>query len=244
MRASPLPSHAAVGVGLVTHRRPDFYERAAASIVTHLGPDARWVGAVHDGPDPGGYPQVDGMRLQFRRQNRGVAAAKNLLLSRMLAAGCDWLFLAEDDIVIDDPLAASGFVEACVLSGQEHLGFPHHGDNDLIREDGPISHWWAMPGAWTVTSRRALLTAGFLDEEFRNCHEHFEWTLRLAEHGFTSGWREFSAPTGCEAWLHEQPDAIATSTIRADPAWTANIAAARKHWLREHPTTARTVFGT
>ena len=231
-----------VGVGIVTHKRPAYFEEAAAAVVERLGGVVDWVGAVHDGPNPGGYTKVPGCPLRFTRENRGVAAAKNVMLKAMIAGGCDWLFMSEDDVVVESPEAVTGFIEACEASGWEHLGWPFHDANDLVAKEGPVSYWWAMPGAWTVTSARAVLAAGMLDEGFVNCHEHYEWTMRLAEHGFTSGWRQFAAPTGCETWLREQPDALATSTIRSDPHWPVRIAAAQRHWQRAHPTSYAIAF--
>lgn len=225
-----------IGVGLAAHERPGYYAEAAAAIVKHLGPVAGWVGAAHDGPDPGSYPQVEGMPLTFLPR-RSVAASKNHLLRQMIAAGCTWLFLSEDDVVVDSPLAVLGYVEACIESGWHHLAFHGHVANDLVREDGIISYWWIAPGAWTVTTRAAVEAVGMLDEGFVNCHEHLEWDLRLAEHGYASGWRDFADATGSEGWLHEQPDAVATSTIRADPEWAIKISRAWDHWRRAHPTT-------
>jgi GT2 family glycosyltransferase len=233
-----------IGVGIVTYRRPDYYRQVAESVVEHLSPLAAWVGAVHDGPDPGDYPHVKGMPLRFKATNRGVAAAKNLLLRTMLAAGCDWLFLAEDDVVVDSPMAVLGYIEACTQSGYEHLMFHGHAPNDQVDEDGPITYWWCGPGAWTCFTRNALDRVGLLDEAFMNCYEHCEHALRLAEVGLTSGYQRWADATGSEHWLHEIPGSLETSTIRSENlTWVARCAAGRKHWLRAHPTTARIIFG-
>lgn len=233
-----------IGVGIVTYRRPDYYRQVASSVVEHLGKHARWVGAVHDGPDPGDYPDVKGCPLRFKATNRGVAAAKNLLLRTMMAAGCDWLFLAEDDIVVDSPMATLGYIEACSESGWQHLMFHGHGGNDLVEEEGAVSYWFVGPGAWTCFSRHAIEVGGFLDEDFMNCYEHCEHALRLAEKGLTSGYHRWADATGSEGWLHEAPGAIETSRIREDNlTWVARCASGRKHWLKAHPTTARIIFG-
>jgi GT2 family glycosyltransferase len=233
-----------IGVGIVTFRRPDYYEQAAGSIVRHLGRFAGWVGAVHDGPADVAYPTVSGIKMQVTPTNRGVAAAKNVLLRSMMSAKCDWLFLAEDDVVVDSPLAVLGYIEACRQSGYEHLMFHGHGANDLVEEDGAVSYWWAGPGAWTCFSRHAIECAGYLDEGFVNCFEHAEHSLRLAECGLTSGWRRWADATGSEGWLHEIPGSLETSRIRENNLlWVSRCAEGRLHWLRAHPSTAAIVFG-
>jgi len=233
-----------IGVGLVTYRRPDYFAEVASAIVEHLWRHARWIGAVHDGPEVEPYPDVRGMPLRFKPTNRGVAAAKNLLLRQMMAAGCEWLFLAEDDVVVTSPMATLGYIEACTESGWRHLMFHGHGENDLVEEDGAVSYWWTGPGAWTCFHRSAIERCGYLDEGFINCYEHAEHALRMAEAGFTSGYHRWADATGSEAWLHEIPGAIETSRIREDNlTWVARCTAGRTHWVKKHPTTARIIFG-
>ena len=230
-----------IGVGLVTYRRPSYYEQVAKALLEHVEPVVSWIGAVHDGPDPGDY-QRDLLPLRFL-PHRGVAEAKNALLRSMLDDGCQWLFLCEDDMIVDSPDAVLGYIAACKASGWQHLGGHMHGENDLIEPGFYVSYWWVMPGAWCVYSRRSIVECGMFDPVFHNCHEHLEHTLRLAQAGFTSGWRHFGDATGSEAWLHEIPGSRDTSLIRSDPAWMANIAEARLHWIRAHPDTAKIVWG-
>lgn len=229
-----------IGVGIVTFRRPAYYERCAASIVEHLSPHIGWAGAVHDGPISDPYPSMLAMRSTPERA--GVGTVKNHLIREMLIAGCDWIVLCEDDVEVLSPNAVLGYIAACEQSGFAHLNFAHHGYVDLIETVGPISYYRNYCGAWSVTSATAIRTVGWLDDGFDNSMEHVEWTLRLAAHGFTSGWRRSADATGSDLWLREQPDARENSTISNDPGQGVKDERNRAYWKRTHPETARLLW--
>lgn len=213
-----------IGVGLVSYGRRDYRTAALAAIARHL-PDVYLAVAVDVAP---------------------VAAAKNRVLTKMLRAGCDWLFVSEDDVIVVDPKAITGYLDACHASGLEHLSFHDHGPanrpHDRGRQCGPVTYWPNAVGAWSVYSRRSLELGGLFDEHFENAFEHVEHTQRLAQLGFTTPWPRNADATGSEGWLREIPDSIDHPAIpfagRDD-----RMAAARAHWIDVHPETHRLVFG-
>ena len=218
-----------IGLGVVTvPSRRDYMVHVRAGIEAHL---------VEDG--------VDLVLVHTDTDGQGVAVAKNALLHQMLEAGCDWLFLSEDDVVVKDRRAVTGYIDACEHSGYGHLMFHAHGSQNPapLRANGPVTEWPSYVGAWCIYSRESLLVCGLFDEGFRNAWEHVEHSLRLAAAGFTAPWRGAADATGSEEWLEEIPGSIEQSVIRRSGRWGANVAAGCDHWRQAHPDTYRLVFG-
>ncbi len=209
-----------IGLGIVSYERPRYRADLLASVTEHLTIDFLTT-AIDVSP---------------------VARAKNQVLSEMLAAGCDWLFVAEDDVVVTSPEAVTGYVRACEQSGMEHLMFHAHGPaNPRPKESrGVVTIWPNWVGAWNIYSAASLRYCGLMDEHFHNAWEHVEHSARLAAHGHTAP----GAPdaTGSEAWLREQPGALASSVIRSDPLWNRRMDAGKAYWRETYPDTYRAVF--
>lgn len=234
-----------VGVGICTYQRPGLWRRCAESVALHL-PDA-FVCSWHDGPLPKGYEDPP-VALHVGDTNRGVAHAKNRLLEALLAAGCEWLVLCEDDLEVTSPAAVDGYVEACRRSGWQHLNFHGHGVAHPAEPapgdptDG-VDYWASYCGAWTVTSRAAVEQVGLLDEAFWNVYEHVVWTLEMARAGFTSGWRRCADAAGSLGWLREQTDGRDGSVIAQDPDLHRHTLEAREHWRVTYPWSFAQVLG-
>jgi hypothetical protein len=220
-----------IGVGVVTvPERKDYLELVVASIQKHL--------SSHLGGPVIVSEDTDG---------RGVAWSKNRVLVDMMESGCDWLFVCEDDIIVQSPEAVTGYIGACQASGFDHLNFHAHGpanpaSSARIAYCPQVTFWPNMVGAWSVYSRHSIEMAGLMDERFVNAWEHCEHTQRLATLGFTSKWPNNADATGSEMWLAEIPGSIANSSIRCRDDWQANIEEGRKHWVNAYPDTYRRVF--
>jgi len=230
-----------IGVGIVTYRRPEFFEVCARSIVGHLGAVADEIVAIHDGPQIERYDTCP-VPLDNRYANRGVGTVKNDLLRTLMGRDCGVLFIAEDDIEIDSVRAVTGYVEAMKVSGVEHLMFHGHGPANLGHHpsvDGAVSYWPACVGAWSCYTVRAINVGGLMDEHFVNAWDHVEHTMRLATLGLTSQYPRFADATGSEAWLHEQASSDVCSVIRPRDDWQANIERGKDHWRSTHPETYR-----
>ncbi len=174
-----------------------------------------------------------------------MTVTKNELLREMLRVGADWLFLLEDDVILTDARAVTGYVAACRESGWGHLMFHGHGPHNPrpLAVNGPVTCWPNYVGAWCVYSREALEEGGLMDEGFRwNCWEHVEHTLRLAGLGFCPPWRLAADATGSEGWLAELPGSIEHTSIVRDGR-AAQQAAGCRYWELAHPDTYHLVFG-
>ena len=101
-----------VGLGVVTCDRPDgqnYFRQVNEGIEAHL------------------VDLVDEFVVNADYQRVGCAHSKNAVMQQLLDAGCDWIFVSEDDVVVQSPLAITGYIQACYDSGLHHLSFAHHG---------------------------------------------------------------------------------------------------------------------
>lgn len=240
-----------IGLGIVTYNRPEYFRRCSASVVEHLSNIVDRVVVVDDGSTADYLAAWDSLPddwpIEWLPVNRGVGSAKNVALQHLLDQGCDWLFLSEDDLVIQDPRAVTGYIEACQASGYQHLMFHAHGllnPQPQARQGRPgVVLWPNYVGAWCIYSRASLMSCGLFDESFRNAWEHLEHTLRLAEAGFTAPWRGAADAPGSEAWINEIPESLTYSVIRRSAEWDAWMAEGKQHWLETRPKTYHQVFG-
>lgn len=241
-----------VFLGISTYKREAYLRQVLDALTglrgtfgTHV-----YMYAVHDGPAPEGTAADECLP-----QRGGVAAVKNRLLERALDTDCDYVILAEDDIVPQSALAVTGYVRAIEASGVEHLNFAHHGQANAggpVGTDptGLVTLWPNYVGAWSVSTRRAVEKVGFLDEDLYLALEHVQWSVRMAEAGFCplpewEGDRRVADATGSEGWLSEIPGSIENSSILADGgdrAQRERFRRARATWKAKDPESYKRVF--
>lgn len=231
-----------IGLGIVTHNRPGYFAQVAEAA-------DRWltgvvdVAVVHqDGGEP--YAAAAGFPTTWTEDARGVAHAKNQVMRRLLAAGCDWIIVSEDDVLVRSGRAVTGYIAACDESGIGHLSFHGHGHGNRrsLRSYGCITEWPDYVGAWCIYSAESLERGGLMDEGFHNAWEHVEHTLRLASHGFTPPWRGAADARGSEDWLMEIPGSSDASVIGAGPEAVRRRTEGLDYWRRAHPDTFVKVF--
>jgi GT2 family glycosyltransferase len=201
-----------VGIGHLTCNRPEYFEKSRSALHEHLG-----------------HHRI----FTFEDTHReGIAKGKNALFRAMLEAGCDWLFICEDDCLVLSPMAVDGYIEACTRSGYQHLGFGQHPRlNQYPTEVGMVLTFWEnFVAPWSIYSRECLEAVGLMDEGFYNHLEHVEHTVRLAKAGY-AWWPErhkFQADaTGSTDWLVTL-DAPSTIDLQG-------FHAAQQHWLAKDP---------
>lgn len=251
-----------VGLGICTYNRPDSLRRVLRGVVQHLGPVIDALHIYEDGSPEPAHSEYREMAqtgdtlvaingwFTVSERNRGVAAAKNALMRRMLSEGHDWIFIGEDDILPTDPKAITGYIEACERSGLQHLNFHAHGP--LNRQGGwtwpqqwpGVTLWPHYVGAWSIYSRESLEVCGLMDEGFVNAWEHVEHSLRLGMAGYsTVGKGNVADATGSEAWLRaleDQPSSIVSAV--SSEVHSERIRAGQRHWHEHHPESYPLIF--
>ena len=84
-----------VGIAITTHQRPEVLKRAIDQHMKHL-PAGALVVVVDDGSSPAAVVP-SGVQLLRHDKSLGIVASKNASLSVLMEAGCEHLFLWDDD---------------------------------------------------------------------------------------------------------------------------------------------------
>lgn len=229
-----------IGLGITTYNRPDYFARCINSVQAHLFDVADVIFVYNDGskePYKNIYKVLpEKIRIKHNPKNRGVAHAKNYLLRRMIDAGCDYMFLLEDDIIVKSPKAVLEYVRLSELSGIEHFLFAHHGTENigkLYLDKNGIELYTACIGAYCMYTRNVIEKVGYFDENFVNAFEHVEHTFRVAKSGYTTPFPTYPDLKHSRDYLEEIPGSIDKSSIRPRNDWLQNVVNALVYWQRK-----------
>lgn len=235
-----------IGLGVITYRRPSFFNQTIAAVQEHLSDVVDHICVRNDDAEESArhygysYSSLGGIEVGHPPCNRGVAAAKNWCLKTLIDRGCDWLFLCEDDIEVLSRGAIDEYVAVSEATENQHLMFAHHGP---ANEEGPRSShpednheiFAHCVGAWTLYTREIIETVGYLDERFPNAYDHVEHTFRIVKAGLTIPMWHFMDVFDSTRLLREIPGSIEQSTIRQRPGWISSIDAGLAHWRAKDP---------
>ena len=150
-----------IGVAVSTHARPAVLAQSLAAWAKHM-PDLLVV--THD---------VTG---------EGVAATKNRGIAALMDAGCEHLFLADDDVYPRRanwwaPYLAHQQPHLCMCWGRHRL---------TETTDDTLVYDWPR-GVLLYARRHVIERVGGMRTEFgRWGHEHVEWSLRIHAAGLTA----------------------------------------------------------
>jgi GT2 family glycosyltransferase len=239
-----------VGIGIVTCNRQSFFERLIASLP--VIDSHHYVCAVNDGLEY--FKQLDGQlnysnvlnKYHQNHTNLGVGKSKNILFKTLLDAGCDHIFIIEDDMVIKDLSVFERYIEASKVTGLKHMMFGYHGPankngNQLLprfivpyNSKLNIAFNTESVGSFCYYRREVLLDIGLNDENFTNAWEHVEHSYRIVKAGYIPGyWYWPDLANSCE-YIGEQACSEDNSTIRPRDDWKSNIVKGAKHFMDVH----------
>ena len=235
-----------VGVGICTYNRSSYFKQSFTAAIDKLHNVVDVWCVYEDGSDKDikeydeifkwiekEYPFV---KIFRPRANGGVARAKNTLLKHMMDQDCDYLFLLEDDIIVKDEKAVTGYIKSAEQSGFSHLCFAYHGPMDKegpMYKDQWLEYHGACIGAWCMYTKEIIEKVGYLDENFHNAWEHVELTKRIGDEGFCPPFGLFIDAAGSKDWLEEIPGSIDYSAIRPRDDWQKNIDEGLKYWKKK-----------
>jgi glycosyltransferase involved in cell wall biosynthesis len=170
-----------IGVGITTRNRRDIALETVARWRRHLPPGAVLV-VVDDASD---VPFPDANHRFERRA--GIARAKNRCLDLLEQAGCEHLFLADDDTypLVDD------WWRPYVGSPEPHLMhvFEYRGGPQPIAHGNGLVAWPHPCGCLLYAHRSVLARVGGMDVAYGTWgHEHIDWSNRIHNAGLTV-WR-------------------------------------------------------
>lgn len=196
-----------IGIAISTHQRPEILSRAIEQHMKHL-PTGALVVIIDDGSVPAAVAP-EGFKLIRHEMSRGIVASKNASLEALIDAGCEHLFLWDDDAW---PIA-NGWHLPYIESPEPHLAYQFqdlagprklHDMAVLHRDDKHIAYT-GQRGVMLYYHRSAIEAVGGFDPIYgRGMYEHPDLALRIYNAGLTS-WA-FADVVGSEAVIHSMDE--------------------------------------
>ncbi len=221
-----------IGIGVVTHGRPDLFRECIGGI-----PSGHTLVVVNDGtPYPADLYPPRITRVIEHERPRGVAPSKNDALEFLLNRGCRHIFLSEDDVRITNPGVLEAYIRASERSGILHLNFGYHGPRNKTADGRPdprtnmeygdgirIGFNRHLVGAFSYYHADVLGTVGLLDERFGNALDHVEHTYRIIRAGFHPAFWWFADVA--ESWtMIEDLDPDLRHSVLKSESWGMRLA--------------------
>lgn len=213
-----------IGVGIITHKRPDYFKRVFATLPMFAIDDFI---VVNDGtPYDFNIPN-----LIQNPTSLGVGKSKNIAFERLLQNENDHIFLIEDDILINDSTIFQRYIQASKVTGIQHFNYSQHGlMNKLPNSNTPnprtiveynpdvkISLHKHCVGAFSYYTKKVLKEVGLIDDLFYNAFDHVEHTYRIIQKGMHPPFWWFADIVDSEKYLSDIPWTRETSTISSRP---------------------------
>ncbi|HEX9019446.1 MAG TPA: glycosyltransferase family 2 protein [Anaerolineaceae bacterium] len=206
-----------INVILNTNRRDDTLA-CLESLAGSSYPNQRTIvldNASTDGSVEAIQSKFPGVQIMPLADNRGYAGNNNVGIRAALEQGADWVFVLNEDIVLD-PGCHAGLVEA--LEGRAEIGIAgpmvYHFDEPGVIQSagGQLDRTWQpvhsgqneadqgqysaprlvdwISGCAILVRREVIEQVGALDEQFFYYWEETEWCLRARQ----SGWKILHVP--------------------------------------------------
>lgn len=256
-----------IGVGLITCNKP---ERLAQS--APLVPNVDEFVIVNDGNpyDNNLYPKHAEI-IQHTR-NMSVGVAKNAAMRYLINKGCRFIFIIEDDILIQREDVFEKYIKTAEESGIWHLNYALQGPaNRVQQQQGPVNvetrHLLSQEskpnpravvsvgtneialypncvGAFTFFLREVIKQVGYHDEHFKNAWEHVCHTYRIIKTGLHPPFWWFADINESWEYIQDIPNCIEESTIAKTPEWINNFRNGMQWFKRKHGYTPQEIPDT
>ncbi|XHA14795.1 glycosyltransferase family 2 protein [Citrobacter farmeri] len=182
-------SSARIGIAISTHNRADVLSRTLTQHMKFL-PAGALVVVVDDGSKPAAVVPA-GVQLVRQETSLGIVASKNASLTALMDAGCEHLFLWDDDAW---PIA-DGWHLPYIESPEPHLAYQFldlagpRKLNDLavLYSDDKHVAYTGQRGVMLYYRRSAIERVGGFDWIYgRGMYEHSDLALRIHNAGLTT----------------------------------------------------------
>jgi hypothetical protein len=179
-------------IGVLTCDRPVFFKNCWDSITPIVCPKI----VVNNSPKQleyrlhGGYSEYISTA---GKEPLSIAYGKNQIIKWFLERTIvEWLFIVEDDIIVNDCSVFDYYINTAETSRFKHLMFGLAGPNNFYNSaPHPVlilgkttSFYRHCVGAFCLYHRSVLEKVGLLDERFINAMDHVEHSWRIAKAGF------------------------------------------------------------
>jgi len=250
-----------IGLGIVTYNAP---ERLKQSVLTVPSWIKHFV-VVNDGTpyDKDIYP-TNAYVIQHD-VNKCVGEAKNSAISYLMEAGCEHIFIMEDDVLIKDEKVFDEYIKTSLETGIKHLNYGLQGPANKkgatgftnleerasqahLTEPNPrevvkypngveVALYTNIIGAFSYYQREVLENIGGFDSNFKNAWEHVEHTYTAFKKGYTTPFWWFADINNSWEYLTDIEGCMENSTIAKTDTWKGNMTKGLKYFQDKHGVT-------
>ena len=248
-----------IGVGIITCNRPE-YLRNLLNTLPYDRIDTLVI--VNDGKPIDTFDLHKGVMLD-NPINLGVGKSKNKAMKHLYDAGCDYIFIIEDDMLIKDVTVFNKYIEAYKASGIHHFNygpgspfnrkqtiqnFDLHNRHLLDQHSEPnpkliieyskgvkVALYEHTVALLSFFTREVLEKVGYIDEDFYNAWEHVDHTYRIIKAGYHPPFWWFADLYDSHKYITEAPNAINNSSIANNKEqWEKNVYSGREVYKKKH----------
>lgn len=200
-------SSSRIGIAITTHNRAEVLKRALEHHMKYLPADTLVV-IIDDGSKPAAIVP-DSVQLLRHETSLGIVASKNASLSALMDAGCEHIFLWDDDAW---PIA-DNWHQPYIESPEPHLAYQFkdlagpkklNDMAELYRDDQHVAYT-GQRGVMLYYHRSAIEKVGGFDRVYgRGMYEHPDLALRIYNAGLST-WA-FADVVGSEKLIHSMDE--------------------------------------
>lgn len=216
---APYSQQSRIGIAITTHNRPDVLAKSLSQHLKYLPAGAKVV-VIDDGSTPAAVAP-EGIEIIRQEKSLGIVASKNRSLEALIDAGCEHLFLWDDDaypisdnwhvpyIESPEPHLAYQFLD---LAGAKKLN-----DMAVLYRDEQHIAYTGQRGVMLYYHRSAIEKVGGFDSVYgRGMYEHPDLALRIHNAGLTT-WANTDV-AGSEALIYslDEHEEVERSVSRPD----------------------------
>lgn len=250
-----------IGIGIITCNRVDFFNSLQESILQCCSDATNFI-VVNDGIDNINL-KIPNCHYIHNKENQGVGKSKNIAMQHLLDAGCEYIFILEDDLTVINPDVFKQYIKTSKVTGIQHFnfgpgtpfnraqslqGYDLHNRHQLSNISKPcpkmvveynsevaIDLYSHVAGVFSFFTSNILKAVGLNDEQFYNAWEHVDHTLRIIKsEGHPPFWW-FADIHNSTDYLSIPSQSIEKSTTSQDQTeWLSNVHAGRELYKRKH----------
>lgn len=232
-----------IGIAIITVDREDFFNQCVETI-----PDSDELVIIHNGDEYKKFNQLKNTNIQSWSTTSNVAVNKNRALRTLIGAGCEHLFLCEDDIRFTRKDLCEYYIKTAERSGIWHLNYGAHGfynrdDNNIPKvratmeygEDVKVDFYQNILGAWSYYHKNIIDKVGYMDQRYNNAMEHVDHTYEIIKKRFHPPFWWFADAYQSYNYIYDIKDNFEGSKIRHDNLkWQKNMSNAFSLYLHKH----------
>jgi len=220
-----------IGLGIVTYNREEYCKQVIDKILPNVFDT---IVLVNDA-SPYTFTVPDYIHSIVNVSNMGVGRTKNVCFKYLMEMGCDYIFILEDDILLNDLSVIEKYIKLHERTGIHHFNYGFHGPANKINgepkpkvtikyKDEPsliMNH--NCVGAFSFYTKKCLEACGLMNETYINAMEHVSHTYTIAQKGMTTPFWYFADLYESYNYIDEIECSEKSSVIRFTPNWKSNI---------------------